>query len=209
MTTEFEKAQTLAAKIRQGLDISEDELVDTLKLSDEPGRLYYALLSQIGQQRSLHELPATLKRIIKTEAWRHWRWMKSDFSAPSLGTYLERHPPNGLGAKLEIVEKLVEDDAEALAMFREATTGKKHAHADGDNITIKPERGTSKAYILDRLKRERPDLFRKVAAKELSANAAAIEAGWRRKPSALENALKAFRKLTNEERRAFLDKVAK
>jgi hypothetical protein len=41
-------------------------------------------------------------------------------------------------------------------MFRQAMTGKKHVHrSDGDNITIKPKRGTSRAYTLDRLQRER------------------------------------------------------
>jgi hypothetical protein len=34
--------------------------------------------------------------------------------------------------------------------------------ADTDNISIKLKRGTSRAYILDRLGRERPDLFAKV-----------------------------------------------
>jgi hypothetical protein len=62
-----------------------------------------------------------------------------------------------------------------LLAFRRATVGKKHVHkADGDNITMKPERGTSRAYTLDRLERERPDLFAKVKAGVLSANAAAI-----------------------------------
>jgi hypothetical protein len=52
-----------------------------------------------------------------------------------------------------------------------------------DNITNGPvDRGTSKAYTVSRLKRDRPDLFEKVVAGELSANKAAIEAGFRRKP---------------------------
>ena len=44
------------------------------------------------------------------------------------------------------------------------------------------DHGTSKAYTVSRLKRDRPDLFEKVVAGELSANKAAIEAGFRRKP---------------------------
>jgi hypothetical protein len=52
---------------------------------------------------------------------------------------------------------------------------------NGYNVTSLPRRtGNSRAYTLDRLKRERPDLFERVARKELSANAAAIEAGFRR-----------------------------
>ena len=47
-----------------------------------------------------------------------------------------------------------------LALFRQVTVGKKHVHkADGDNVTIRDGRGNSRAYTLDRLQRERPDLF--------------------------------------------------
>jgi hypothetical protein len=44
-----------------------------------------------------------------------------------------------------------------LAMWREATTGKKGrpSKENSDNVTIKPERGNSRAYTLDRLRRER------------------------------------------------------
>lgn len=53
----------------------------------------------------------------------------------------------------------------------------------GDNIT-RFERGTSRAYILARLDRDGlTDLAAKVRAGELSANAAATQAGWRKKPT--------------------------
>jgi hypothetical protein len=59
-------------------------------------------------------------------------------------------------------------------------------------------------YIVARLDRYRPDLAARVRAHELSANAAAIEAGWRKKRvykklSALDQILKLLPKLTDEE----------
>lgn len=52
----------------------------------------------------------------------------------------------------------------------------------GDNVTLK-ERGNSRIYILARLDRDgKTDLAAKVRDGELSANAAAIEAGFRKKP---------------------------
>jgi len=51
----------------------------------------------------------------------------------------------------------------------------------GNNITLKPDRGTSESYAIGRLKRDRSDLAEKVLAGEMSANAAAIEAGFRKK----------------------------
>jgi hypothetical protein len=45
------------------------------------------------------------------------------------------------------------DDAEALAMFRAETTAKQGAHHD--NVMRSGKQGNSRAYTLDRLKRER------------------------------------------------------
>ncbi len=44
-----------------------------------------------------------------------------------------------------------------------------------------PPCGNSVSYTVRRLKRERPDLFERVKAKEMTANAAALEAGFREK----------------------------
>lgn len=76
---------------------------------------------------------------------------------------------------------------------------------DSDNITIKSERGTSKAYTLDRLSRESPGLYEAVCRNEMSANRAAIEAGFRKPPNPLAQIKKLLPKLTPEERRALKD----
>ncbi len=51
----------------------------------------------------------------------------------------------------------------------------------GDNITRFSDRGTSESYTIRRLKRDRPELAEKVISGEISANAAAIQAGFRKK----------------------------
>lgn len=58
--------------------------------------------------------------------------------------------------------------------------------------------GTREHWIR-RLNRDRPDLAERVVKGELSANAAAIQAGFRRKLSPLEQILKLLPKLTTEE----------
>ena len=52
------------------------------------------------------------------------------------------------------------------------------------------------------LKRDRPDLLKRVVSGELSANAAAVEAGFRKRPSALEQMQKLWLRLSPAERRA-------
>lgn len=69
----------------------------------------------------------------------------------------------------------------------------KKGEEKGNNITFSEvERGTNKSYTLARLRRDNPELFDRVEAGELSANAAAIEAGWRKKPTPLESAKRAI-----------------
>ena len=61
-------------------------------------------------------------------------------------------------------------------------------------------------YIHKRLKRDRPDLLERVVSGELSANAAAVEAGFRKRPSAFDRLCTAWAQATPKERKAFLAK---
>jgi len=68
----------------------------------------------------------------------------------------------------------------------------------GDNVTLK-ERGNSRAYILARLDRDRPELAAQVRAGTLSANAAATKAGFRKNLSCTERAQKLVLAMTKIE----------
>lgn len=139
--------------------------------------------------------------------------------------FVESPPLRGLGEKLADIERLLADDVEAVVRLRELTvagkgnpTGNNQHSGNSNNVTIskelfiepepvKPqvERGNSRAYTLTRLKNERPDLFEKVATGDLSANRAAIEAGWRKQESPLVAAQRVWRKMTTDEQQQFLD----
>ena len=78
------------------------------------------------------------------------------------------------------------------------------------NITINHppvRRGTSRKYVLERLKRERPDFFERVKAKELSANRAAILAGWRKESSPLDRLRADWKKASESERALFRQEI--
>lgn len=60
--------------------------------------------------------------------------------------------------------------------------------------------GTNSKYTIARLNRDRPDLARRVQLGELSANAAAIEAGFRKRLTAIEAIRRLIPKLTDQER---------
>ncbi|MFM9062865.1 MAG: hypothetical protein ACKOOI_07505, partial [Pirellula sp.] len=63
--------------------------------------------------------------------------------------------------------------------------------------TLKQDR--SNDYTLRRLARDFPEMLDRIEAGELSVNAAAIQAGIRKKPTAYETALKAVGKLSDDE----------
>ena len=147
---------------------------------------------------NLEAVPGLVRRVLETGAWRCRSYKGKTYEHARFVDFIETKPLAGCGWSPEKVVALIEDDAELLAMWRKAMVGKQGAHSD--NITMRPERGTSLAYTLDRLQRERPDLFDRVVAKEISAHAAAIEAGFRHKLTPYETILRLWPKLTADER---------
>ena len=73
-------------------------------------------------------------------------------------------PRRGWGVELARIEAVIRHDAEVLQMFRAATTRRRGGQVgtNSDNVTIQPGRGNSRAYTLDRLKREAPALYQQV-----------------------------------------------
>lgn len=168
-------------------------------------------------RNNLDVIPGLLRRAIKEEVWKErkdYRLTREIIPAfPSFRAFVEAKPPAGLGTKTDLIERIIRDDTDTLTLFRRATVGKKgtnqHTKVDHYNIMDHPKvrQGTSRAYVLDRLKRERPDLFTRVKANKLSANAAAIEAGFRKKPTPLEGIYKLLPKLSQSELEQLADEV--
>ena len=173
-----------------------------LNLRDK-GKLVEGLWHSVDNAaNNLEAVPRSVKRVIETEAWRKREFRGRVFEHATFLDFITAKPLAGCGWPPDKVAALLKDDPEVEALWREATTSKPHVHkVDGDNVTIKPSRGNKRAYTLDRLKRERRDLFDKVCAGELSANAAAIEAGFRKVSNPLEVVLKLLPKVTPTGRR--------
>ena len=186
-----------------------------LELGDK-GNLVESLWRIVnGASQDLETLPGTVQRIIETEAWRDREYRGKRFHHDRFVDFITTKPLAGCGWPLEKVEALIKDEPETLAMWREATTGKPGGDRQSDevksihdNIINGSVQGTSKAYTLDRLKRERPDLYKRVVAGELSANAAAKEAGWRKEQSPLSKLRSAWKAASLEERENFLAEIS-
>lgn len=150
----------------------------------------------------LSAVPGLIAKIIETRAW-ECREVRPGVVV-ELGSLLElvtRKPPDGWGEDPAKVERLLSDHPKVLAQWREHTKQQgRRTDLEGDlcsNPTEVRKNDRGRAYTLERLEREAPELFERVCEGALSANAAAIEAGFRKKPSNEERCLAAFRKAEN------------
>jgi len=134
-----------------------------------------------GLKGSLSNFPGLIKRVIEERVWECRSHHGRVIELPNLRALITTKPIEGWGQDPKKIEAVIKDDAEALAMFREAMKGEHGGDKRGkdNNVILDTPQGNSLSYTLDRLKREAPELFQRVVAKELSANAAAIEAGFR------------------------------
>lgn len=161
-------------------------------------------------ETSLSTFPKLLRRIIDERAWESRRVPgKGIVTMQSLRELVTTPPITGWGEDPSKIEAVIRDDAEVLAMWREAMKQKQGQRTDIVDIVneVKPSKGNSRAYTVSRLQREAPELFAKVAAGEMSANAAAIKAGFRKRKSPLDHLMHWWARCGEQERAAFLSQV--
>lgn len=164
---------------------------------DDAGVSYFLLWRSV-EDRELKSLPRRLVDTLIHKLWQKWRWAGSDFDAPSIEAYITRHPPKGLGTDIALFRRLIEHDRLALSLLDQALQRPVGPHVPDDlyNIQVRAPTGTSLDATIRRLRKDRPDLHERWVKGELSANKAAIEAGWRKRLSPLEQVLKLLSKLT-------------
>ena len=161
--------------------IARQEIVETLK----------ALLD--GQQ-NLAAFSGNFKIALDERVWEQERVSASGkpITPVSFHTFVHEPYPVGLSASYETVERLIADDAEAIALYREVSRRPVGAnqHGEGSNIVITlPKRplGNSAAAAVDKLSRE-AEAGNDIAAQALEAvksgtkspHRAMVECGFRK-----------------------------
>jgi hypothetical protein len=158
----------------------------------------------------LKNFPGLLQRIIEEKAWENRKvQLRGIVTLKSLRELITLPPMEGWDEDIEKIRALLQDDPLVLQMFNDELKEQhggdrksKDRQIKVDNVKL-DKGGNSKAYTVSRLQRERPDLFEAVCKNELSANAAAIQAGFRRVKTPLDTLRSAWGKASKEEREAF------
>ena len=178
----------------------------------ERARLVGALSSAITHgEQSLGQVPALLCKVLKEKAWQ-------DFETP-LGKLVHHDrfeafvmvpPPEGLGAKVEDIGRIINGNREAEDLLDQALQRSAYTHMDKDSdvsITERPQ-GSSSDRALRHLREKRPELHQRVLSGELSPHAAMIEAGFRSRTITVNlESPKAAASLIAKASPAFLDEL--
>lgn len=183
--------------------------MNELKMFDDAVRTLSSRMFHGGH--ALKEIPGSLKEILGQNRWNRPMWPErvdaktgEVYRFERFEDFVKAEPVAGLGADLAKLEAICQDDADALVMLRKALVKPVgRPKQTNDNIINKPEQGTSRAYTLTRLQQHRPDLYERVKARQMTANAAAKEAGFRKQPEPYRQMCRLWEKLLPEERDAF------
>jgi hypothetical protein len=123
--------------------------------------------------------------------------------------YCQTPPPYGLGR----LPAVVHEEAEIRAAGPHGGDRRSEEFKNQGYIVTLKDRGNASKYTVARLERDRPDLAARVEAGEMSAHAAAIEAGFRPKtctvPLTVEGATRLMLKLSDAERDEVMARVLK
>lgn len=132
---------------------------------------------------ALGTAPQLLKRVLRDEMWRDFITQRGDrVHHDRFADFVTAPPLKGIGAKVDLIRRIVEPDPEALDLLDRALQNVPYIHAspgpDVDNINVRPT-GTSKEYALRRLRKDAPELHAKVLSGEITPHAAMVQAGFR------------------------------
>lgn len=152
---------------------------------------------------ALGTVPDLLKRILREEAWREFVTQRGELVEHARFVDFVTTPPlKGLGGTVDLLRRIISGDTEALDLLDRALQmpAGRPKNADVISNNDPPGRhGTSKGYALRRLRKDAPELHAEVLAGRISAHAAMVSAGFRRRTLSVrldepESAAKALRK---------------
>lgn len=146
-----------------------------------------------GLERSLRDgkhglsvVPGLLKRVLIEESWREFVTQRDEHVFYERFTDFVVMPPlKGIGATVELLQRLVEGDPEAEDLLDKQLKedGRQGKRTDLLNnmkeVTAAYPRGTSKDYALRKLRKDAPELHAEVIAGRLTAHAAMVKGGFR------------------------------
>ena len=133
-----------------------------------------------GGTKAFDIVPTILRKVINKRLWAD-RLDKDGKPFTSFEAFAKHRLWQGLETTIEELRVYCRKNPEVDKTTHGRGRRRRDAGRHSYNITDGSARGTNPTYTLRRLKRDRPDLAQKVIDGDMSANAAAIEAGFRKR----------------------------
>ncbi|MFI9332018.1 hypothetical protein ACIGZJ_31305 [Kitasatospora sp. NPDC052868] len=164
----------------------------------ESGQLVASLGSSLRSgAASLGTVPKLLEELLVSGGWQDFTTQLGDhvtYTEDEFEEFIRALPLKGLGADLDLVERLIHERIDLLTRFYELTPRKRGNpqfvaitrdtrdcdEPDGSLAEGRRKAGNNVEAIVRRLERERPDLHAMVKAGEIRPYSAAVQAGWRK-----------------------------
>lgn len=151
------------------VDVDQDRLVDALSSALRYGG------------SALGDVPGLLKRVLVEGVWRDFTTRRrKPVHHDRFAEFVTATPPDGLGSDLALVKRIVAGTEVEDLLDQELRNPKGRPRKDANSNHSKVT-GTTRSAALRRLRDQRPDLHAEVLAGRLTANAAAIQAGFRKR----------------------------
>jgi len=134
---------------------------------------------------NLSAVPGLMKRLLREGMWREFVTPRGEtVTYERFDEFVVTPPTKGLGATLDLVRDVVERDVEALDMLDQALSEKRQGTRTDlvDNVNeVQRPTGTSETHALRKLRKDAPELHKAVLEGNLSAHAAMVQAGFRKR----------------------------
>jgi hypothetical protein len=136
---------------------------------------------------ALGTVPGLLRRVLETGAWREFVTQRGDHVPHArFADFVTTPPLKGLGATMDLIERVVADDPVTLDLLDKAMQRphggdrrSEEAKTNVNNVNVGRPVGNATATALRKLRKDAPELHAKVLANEMTAHAAMIQAGFR------------------------------
>lgn len=130
---------------------------------------------------ALGTVPKAVARVLQEGAWREFVTSRGEHVVHQrFADFVTTPPLKGLGSNIELVRRIVADDAETTDLLDQALQRSVGNPGIGNNVPDRPA-GNTQAKALRRLRKDAPELHADVLAGRLSAHGAMVQAGFRPK----------------------------
>ena len=157
------------------------------------GQLIEGLLHAVRSGKSgLNQVPMLVKRVIEDDMWRDFvvDRTRERVTYNRFIDFVTTKPLEGLGADLNLLNRICAEHTDVLDLITRETQGKPgnptgaNQYQSGKLYNVQDTTapvGNSSAAALRRLRKDRPDLLKRVIAGKLSPHGGMVEAGFRPK----------------------------